>query len=85
MKKKTNIPYTLIALTVITLIVVYIASRSKPVTTGDSATTVKVNVAQHKQVVKPDDIIEEAITGVTEEELVVGDQTGYGPVMTLIT
>lgn len=84
MNKKTNIPYTLIAITVITVVVVYIASRAKPATTGDSSTTVKVNDAQHKQVVKPDDIIEEAITGVVEEELVVGDQNGYGPVMSSI-
>lgn len=83
MKKGTNLTYTLIALAVITAVVVYLMSRSKPVTTGDSSTTVAVNVAQQKQIVKPDDIIEEAMIGPLEEE-VIGDQNGYGPVMSLI-
>jgi hypothetical protein len=44
---------------------------------------VKVKVAPEKQLVKPDDIVEETIVG-SEEQPVIGDQNGRGPVMTVI-
>jgi len=81
--KKSNLTYTLFAIAIITVAVVYFVSSKKPVTTGEQTMNVKVKIAPEKQLVKPDDIVEETIVG-SEEQPVIGDQNGRGPVMTVI-
>jgi hypothetical protein len=81
--KKGNITYTLLALTALTVVVIYFVSIPKPVSTGDDGIKVQVKVAQQKQLVKPDDIVEETIVG-SDEQSVIGDQNGRGPMMTII-
>ena len=75
MKKKSgNIVYTVMVLSALVAITIFLMSRKQ--TTGEMVnsqdTTVKV--APEKQLVKPDDIIEEAIIGDTEQP-VVGNGT----------
>ena len=75
MKKKSgNIVYTVMVLSALVAITIFLMSRKQ--TTGEVASTqdVDAKVAPEKQLVKPDDIIEEAIIGDTEQP-VVGNGT----------
>jgi len=75
MKKNSgNIFYTIAILSILVAITVFLVSRKQ--TTGEMANSqnVKVRVATEKQIVKPDDIIEEAIIGDADQD-VVGNGT----------
>lgn len=71
--KTRGVLYTAIVLTILTAIVIYMTS-SKPVTVTIKPEETKVTAAPEKQIVKPDDIIEESIIGDSNQE-VVGVQT----------
>jgi len=81
--KKRGVLYTAIVLAILTAIVIYMTS-SKPVTVTIKPEETKVTAAPEKQIVKPDDIVEEVIIGGSDDE-VIGDQSDdYGPGMTEI-
>jgi hypothetical protein len=71
--KTRGVLYTAIVLAILTAIVIYMTS-SKPVTVTIKPEETKVTAAPEKQIVKPDDIIEESIIGDSNQE-VVGVQT----------
>jgi preprotein translocase subunit YajC len=75
MKKKSgNIFYTIMVLSVLVAITVFLMSRKQ--TTGEMANSqdIIVKISPEKQLVKPDDIIEEAIIGDVDQP-VVGNGT----------
>lgn len=75
MKKKSgNIFYTIMVLSVLVAITVFLMSRKQ--TTGEMTNSqdITVKVSPEKQLVKPDDIIEEAIIGDVDQP-VVGNGT----------
>ena len=74
--------YTVIAMALITMATVIFVSYGKKAEKAEQK-QVKIKVAPEKQLVKPDDIVEETIVG-SEEQPVIGDQNGRGPVMTVI-
>ncbi len=65
--------YTVIVMAVITAVAVIFVSRSKK-SEETEQTQVKIKIAPEKQLVKPDDVIEEAIIGGDSQE-VVGTET----------
>jgi hypothetical protein len=73
--------YTVITMAILVTTVIYLVS-TKPTPTGESV-KVKVTTAPEKQLVKPDDLIEEVILG-SDDQPVIGDQNGHGPAMTII-
>ena len=74
--------YTVIAMALITMATVIFVSYGKKAEKAEQK-QVKIKIAPEKQLVKPDDIVEETIVG-SEEQPVIGDQNGRGPVMTVI-
>jgi hypothetical protein len=79
--KTRGVLYTAVVLAILTGIVIYMTSN-KPVTVTIKPDETKVTTAPEKQIVKPDDIVEEVIVGGSNDE-VIGDQSDdYGPGMT---
>lgn len=79
--KTRGVLYTALVLAILTAIVIYMTS-SKPVTVTIKPDETKITTAPEKQIVKPDDIVEEVIVGGSDDE-VIGDQSDdYGPGMT---
>lgn len=79
--KTRGVLYTAVVLAILTGIVIYMTSN-KPVTVTIKPDETKVATAPEKQIVKPDDIVEEVIVGGSNDE-VIGDQSDdYGPGMT---
>ena len=74
--------YTVITMALITMATVIFVSYGKKAEKAEQK-QVKIKIAPEKQLVKPDDIVEETIVG-SEEQPVIGDQNGRGPVMTVI-
>ena len=65
--------YTVIAMALITAAAVIFVSRGKKAEEAEQK-QVKIKVAPEKQLVKPDDVIEEAIIG-NDSQDVVGNET----------
>jgi hypothetical protein len=81
--KMRGVLYTAIVLAILTAVVIYMTS-SKPLTITTNPEETVVTTAPEKQIVKPDDIVEELIIGKSNDE-VIGDQSDdYGPGMTEI-
>ena len=75
MKKNSgNIFYTIAILSILVAITVFLMSRKQTTLEKVNSQNTKVRVATEKQMVKPDDIIEEAIIGDTDQD-VVGNGT----------
>lgn len=73
-KNRGNIVYTVLVLSALVAITVFLVSRKKVVSEIKTTQDTKFKVAPEKQIVKPDDIIEELIIGDTDEP-VVGNGT----------
>ena len=83
--KNRGLVYTVTVLSVLTALVVYLVSRKQTQMTDSNQQDVKVTIAPEKQVVKPDDVIEEVIIG-NDSDVVIGDESfGYRPNMTDIS
>ena len=69
-KKHGNILYTILVLSALVAITVFLVSRKKVTDEIKTTQDIKVKIAPEKQLVKPDDIIEESIIGDSDQPIV---------------
>jgi len=76
--------YTVAILAVLSIAVVYMISRKDKITISTKPIETVVTTAPEKQIVKPDDVIEEVIIGGSNDDVIGEMSDDYGPGMTNI-